>query len=373
MKESERREDSTENSESPAPQTDLANDRGFSTLEKKDSASRLKKVVAAVVVLVIAVSVIGGFFWLRKGKPAEILTKAKEEIKSTLPKLNLNSNQPPPDQPREAGLPGEPSSEAVQTPQEEALPVTIDKSSSALMVTQGTKRARSEGNNVVNPVKPTPENDGVLAGLLKATDTPTVLASTLKNRAYLLAKGSFIDCVLQTKLDSTVPGMTSCVVTRNIYSDTGKVLLIERGSTVSGEYQSALKQGQARIFVLWNRVKTPNGVVVALNSPGTDSLGSSGIPGYVDTHFWERFGGAMMLSLLQDAAATAANSVNQSTNDNVTITLDNTGAASQALAVEALRNTINIPPTLYKNQGDRVGIYVARDLDFSSVYALKVK
>ena len=143
--------------------------------------------------------------------------------------------------------------------------------------------------------------------MLTSTRTDSQSASLLENRNYLLAKGSFIDCVLQTKLDSTVPGMTSCVVTRNIYSDNGKVLFIERGSTVSGEYQSNLHQGQSRMFVLWSRVKTPSGVVINLDSPGTDSLGSSGLPGYVDNHFWQRFGGALMLSLVQDAASAGAN------------------------------------------------------------------
>lgn len=157
--------------------------------------------------------------------------------------------------------------------------------------------------------------------------------------------------------------MTACVITRNIYSDNGKVLLIERGSTASGEYKSSLRQGMARIFVLWSRIKTPHGVVIDLDSPGTDQLGGAGVPGYVDTHFWERFGGALMLSLVDDVAAGLA--TNQNNNQ---FNFNNTSDAAQNMATEALKNTINIPPTLYKNQGEQVGIYIARDLDFSDVY-----
>ena len=38
---------------------------------------------------------------------------------------------------------------------------------------------------------------------------------------------------------------------------------------------------------------------------------------------------------------------------------------------EAMRQYGNIHPTLTKNQGERVGIFVARDVDFSKVYQLK--
>lgn len=208
-----------------------------------------------------------------------------------------------------------------------------------------------------------------LSELMQSTSTPLRTAGSIGNRNFILAKSSFIDCALQTKLDSTVPGMTSCVVTRNIYSDNGKVLLIERGSTISGEYQSNVQQGMKRIFVLWSRLKTPNGIVVELESPGADSLGASGLPGHVDDHFWKRFGGAMMLSLVDDMARAATASKNNSTNFN----FNSAGEAAQNMASEALKNTINIPPTLYKNQGEQIGIYIARDLDFSSVYDIKLQ
>lgn len=247
----------------------------------------------------------------------------------------------------------------------------VDKSSSTLMIPE-SKDTQTSIQTALTQANTNIQSNSELATLLNAMHTPAQSASLLENRHYLLAKGSFIDCVLQTKLDSTVPGMTSCVVTRNIYSDNGKVLLIERGSTVSGEYQSNLHQGQNRIFVLWTRVKTPSGVVIDLDSPGADSLGGSGLPGYIDHHFWQRFGGALMLSLVQDASSAGANAWSEHNGQN-TINVSNTAGATQYMATEALKNTINIPPTLYKNQGERIGIYVARDLNFADVYDLKLK
>lgn len=210
-------------------------------------------------------------------------------------------------------------------------------------------------------------SSGGMAEMLTATRTPTRKAAMLGNRNFILAKGSFIDCALQTRLDSTIPGMTACVITRNIYSDNGKVLLVERGSTVTGEYKANMRQGMARIYVLWTRIKTPNGVVIALDSPGTDQLGGAGVPGYVDNHFWQRFGGALLLSMVDDVAR-GLTSNSGGSGGNSQFNFNSTGDATQNMATEALKNTINIPPTLYKNQGEQVGIYVARDLDFSSVY-----
>ncbi len=242
----------------------------------------------------------------------------------------------------------------------------LDKSGSGLMaVSQKGKAAEQpDGRPPIQPEKSSSEGGG-LGALLSSTKTPPRMAGHLGNRNFILAKGSFIDCALQTKLDSTVPGMSACVVTRNIYSDNGKVLLVERGSTITGEYQSNMRQGMARIFVLWSRIKTPNGIVINLDSPGTDPLGGSGLPGWVDNHFWERFGGALMLSLVDDVARFATQNTD---NNSGQINFSSTGEATQNMATEALKNTINIPPTLYKNQGEQVGVYVARDLDFSSVY-----
>lgn len=251
----------------------------------------------------------------------------------------------------------------------------LDKSGSSLMAVAGkTSAAAGGGEGAPAGTGSGGELGGASGGMaemLSATRTPTRKAGMLGNRNFILAKGSFIDCALQTRLDSTVPGMTACVITRDVFSDNGKVLLVERGSTVSGEYKANMRQGMARIFVLWSRIKTPNGVVINLDSPGTDQLGGAGVPGYIDNHFWQRFGGALMLSLVDDVARGLTS--NTGSGGNSQFNFNSTGDATQNMAAEALKNTINIPPTLYKNQGEQVGIYIARDLDFSSVYDVQAQ
>lgn len=252
---------------------------------------------------------------------------------------------------------------------------SVDKSSSGLMVVSNDKSysnnqstAKNVGTSQSGGFGGGNTNGGGMGDMLNGTKTDTRKAGFAINQTYLLAKGAMINCVLQTKLVSTVPGMASCIVSRDIYSDNGKMLLVDKGSEMSGEYGANMKQGMARIFVLWNRIKTPKGVIVNLDSPGTDPLGAAGLPGYIDTHFGERFGGAILVSMIDDAAYYATHQSGSNTTSTTNVNFGNTTQAAQNMASEALKNSINIPPTLYKNQGEEIGIFVARDLDFSSVY-----
>lgn len=207
---------------------------------------------------------------------------------------------------------------------------------------------------------------------LRSSYTPSTHATVLEDRDFTITKGTFLDCVMETALDSSVPGMTSCVLTRDIYGDNGQVVLLDRGSKLIGEYKSDLKQGQARIFILWTRAKTPQGVLIDLDSPGTDALGRSGVTGYIDRHFWERFGAAILLSVIDDAVTGAVQGVGSGGSNN-NITYNSTSQAAATMAGESLKQTVSIPPTLHKNQGDHVNVFIARDLNFKDVYSLETK
>jgi type IV secretion system protein VirB10 len=217
-----------------------------------------------------------------------------------------------------------------------------------------------------------PNQQGVVGALLTPTVTPKVTAAKIGDRNMLLAKGAQIDCALTTRVISEVSGFASCLLTSNIYSDNGKVLLLERGSEAQGEYVAAIQQGQRRLFVLWQRVKTPSGVVIALDSPAADGLGTMGLNGHVDNRWWDRLGAAFLLSFVKDAIAIEiAKSSNGANSNAAGAAYQNTTRTGEQMAERLLSASINIKPTVYKNQGDRASIYVARDLDFSSVYALR--
>jgi type IV secretion system protein VirB10 len=196
--------------------------------------------------------------------------------------------------------------------------------------------------------------------------TTPARALIVPTQQFLLPKGAFVDCTLETAIDSTLPGMTTCVTATDTFGIDGKVVLLERGSKLVGETRGEVQNGSARVFVLWTEARTPTGVLVPLESPGTDELGRSGLPGEVNRHFWDRFGAAMLISVI-DGATQAA--VQSSARAGGAIIYN--PAASQEVLTDVLKGTINVAPTVSKHQGDRIQILVARDLDFRTVYELR--
>ncbi len=189
-------------------------------------------------------------------------------------------------------------------------------------------------------------------------------AGVLGDRNLLLTAGAAIPCILQTAMDSGTPGFVSCILPRDVYSESGAVVLMERGTRVLGEYQGGLQQGRNRLFVLWTRAVTPAGVTVGLASPAADALGRAGFDGQVDTHFWDRFGGALLLSLVDDGLYAAVGR-DDAVRETARVPSDAAGIA--------LQNSVDIPRTLRKPQGSEVSIVVAQDLNFAGVYRLRAR
>ena len=206
---------------------------------------------------------------------------------------------------------------------------------------------------------------GELGTWLHPTVTTAVRAELLPTQRLLLPKGAFLDCTLETAIDSTLPGMTTCVMATDAFGVDGQVVLLERGTKLVGETRGQVQQGSARVFVLWSEARTPAGVIVPLASPGADELGRAGLPGTVEHHFWERFGAALLVSIIDGGIQSAV----QSNRGGGAVIVN--PSASQDVMTEVLKGTINIAPTVVKQQGDRIQVLVARDLDFRSVYELK--
>lgn len=184
-------------------------------------------------------------------------------------------------------------------------------------------------------------------------------ATMLRNRATLVVEGTLISAALESALDSTRPGPARALVTHDVVGFDGTRVLIPRGSRLVGEYEAGLQRGQNRALVIWTRLIRPDGAVIALGSPAVDPLGRVGVKGSVNSHFLERFGAALLQTSLKIGTAYAARGLGG--NSIAVLTLP--GGSGTTTAAQGG----GVQPTLHVKQGASISVFVARDLDFTSV------
>ena len=248
-----------------------------------------------------------------------------------------------------------------------------------------------------NALRETDPNRQFLERTAAAT-VETAQASRNRRIDALVPQGTLIRGVLETAVNSDLPGMVRAVVTEDVWSHDGRRILIPAGARLVGDYRSGIARGQTRVFVVWTRMLRADGVSVQLGSIGADDLGRAGQTGFVDTKWVERFGSAIMLSLVGAASQfiaglgvrdTSGTGSTSTVTDPVTGLVTTTQAGGSQLtqadrarqiaaqttsqtltqiAQEALRDSLAIPPTIHLDQGSRVIVFVRRDLDFSALY-----
>jgi type IV secretion system protein VirB10 len=169
-----------------------------------------------------------------------------------------------------------------------------------------------------------------------------------------VTQGTLIPAILETAIDTDVPGYVRAVVSTDVRSFDGSRVLIPRSSRLIGQYKSGLQAGQKRAYVIWTRLIRPDGASVNIASPAVGFGGETGLEGKVNSHFFERFGSAMLLSVVEGL----------STLGGTTGVLLGGG---QSAAAAAIGQTGQIGPTVRVRQGEPIRVFTARDLDFSRV------
>ena len=384
----------------------------------RSAHARLSSLLAAALMITLGLATLGWYYahaltrTTRARQQAQSATTSRAQGEMPLPSIGrieiptaalTAAAAAPADRPLEAAPAGAPAERiaAIQGPTGvmpelaarpgEARPAPPSRAARALARRlSGAVLARgSESQGAVTPSSPAPaapgsavgpagpdggaglaraadQSVGSLAALLRTEVTPAVPAALLPTQRWLLPQGSFIDCTLETAIDSTLPGMTTCLTAADTFGADGKVVLLERGTKLVGETRGEVRQGRSRVFVLWMQARTPAGVVVPLASPGTDELGRAGLSGEVERHFWQRFGAAMLITLIDGAVQAGVQASARSGG-----TVIYAPSASQDVLTEVLKDTAAIPPTVIKRNGDRIQVLVARDLDFRPVYELR--
>lgn len=258
--------------------------------------------------------------------------------------------------PPEPALPPEPDPE--QLALEEALE---RKGESDILVFRSEQSEAPIAALVGDASALTGESVGTALGRqLTPTEFRPGRAERLEDISARLLQGTLIGCVLETAVSSSVPGLAACRTRLPVYSADGSYELIAPGTRILGEYQGGLQNGQSRIFVLWNRLVTPDGIAVSLASPGAGPLGRGGHSGDVDRKWGDRIAAAFMVSLIADAAEQGTEGRFPSTRE-----------ALIAAATEVVRTELAVQSELTKNQGERITIVVARDVDFREALDLR--
>jgi type IV secretory pathway VirB10-like protein len=232
-------------------------------------------------------------------------------------------------------------------------PATLIKASvdASAMAPMGKTGAADTGLNA----------DERFADRVSLSEAEPAKAVAMRDLDSIVPQGAVIPAVMETAINSDLPGLARAMVTRDIKSFDGSTVLIPRGSRVIGQYKSGVAMGASRVFVIWTRVIRPDGVSIQIASPAADPLGRGGLEGKVDRHFFSRFSGSILLSVLNAGVAAVSNTRSSS---QIYI-----GSAAEAASVAgaAIKTDGGTAPTIQTPQGAPVTIFVARDLDFSGV------
>ncbi|MEB2230256.1 MULTISPECIES: TrbI/VirB10 family protein [Xanthomonas] len=362
---------------------------------------RLNRKALVFLAGIVALLILMGFLVLRKSRDDEQPPKKETQVARTAtPTIpSLQSDPEPVQQTREPDaidlLPALPSSAPQQVnyqpmpeaPERDRGPTLLERRMASTGMGSGGQNTGGDG---VADQPPQPSDEMYRQLMSRASggepqpessqsrrgpDVDDVSSASFINHPdALLVRGTYLRCVLETRIITDVPGFTSCLLTEPVYSINGRSLLLPKGSKIYGSYGGG-PTGK-RVSVIWDRITTPNGIDVAMSSPGVDQLGGAGHPGQYSAHWGSRITSALMISMLADIFKYAA-----AENGPETTTITGNGLAIQQpyesstartmerLAGEALNENMRRPPTVTINQGVVVNVYVAKDVDFTAVLA----
>lgn len=163
------------------------------------------------------------------------------------------------------------------------------KMKSSIMLVQGSSSGKPQGG----PNKPEDFADFTERG----------------NLELLLGKGKMISAILETAINSDFGGEIRAIINKDVYSESGKVILIPKGSRVFGSYQVGISGDYGRINISWFRVDLSTGYSVSLIGSGVDNLGRSGSVGRLDNKVKERLTNTVLASTLDILIANALDKI----------------------------------------------------------------
>ena len=214
--------------------------------------------------------------------------------------------------------------------------------------------------------------------ILELTENPqNVQATKIKDPSVMIVQGKIIDAVLETAINTEVPGNVRGIVSRDVYGEAGNNILIPRGSRLFGSYSTEIDRGQGRVQIIWSRLIRPDGVDVAIGFNASDNFGRSGVEGIVDNRYASILANSTLISLLTIGLASVADeasgSETVSTTDNtlgaVTVTgrptdevIRKVGQGLADVGTRVVEDLVDLRPLIRIPQGTKITVLANQDL-----------
>lgn len=319
----------------------------------------------ALLILLLSLFLLLGIHFLFHFKKTETKTKFAVEESYTLPNTEGESS-------KSSSLKGQPEIKQLSEQQLALLQAKQKElqqrlSAPIMLLDQNGNQSSNSTTPVKSKTLSTDPNSQFLQQLSGSNTNKRIQANSLGPLNQLVIQGQIMHAILETAINSDLPGSLRAIIDQPVYAEDGSQVLISPGSRLIGQYKSGLLEGQSRIFIVWTRLITPAGLSLNLDSPGVDSLGMAGTAAdVIDRHFWQRFGTATLLSILGAGTSNMGVTNNASYNAAQAYRMAMANSLNQT-AQQTLQQQTTIPPTLWVNQGSPIQVFVAHDLVFRSV------
>ena len=146
---------------------------------------------------------------------------------------------------------------------------------------------------------------------IKNTEQGVVPTKT-QDLTRVILQGKIIEATLETAINTDVVSQVRAVVTRDVYAEYGKNVLIPKGSRIVGTFQSNVTSGVARLGIVWNRIIRVDGLSLNISANAADQLGRGGVEGDLDNKYFQTLRNSFLSSLITIATSIAVDEVSKS-------------------------------------------------------------
>ncbi|TAJ68778.1 MAG: hypothetical protein EPO51_24925 [Phenylobacterium sp.] len=180
---------------------------------------------------------------------------------------------------------------------------------------------------------------------------------------YEVKAGAVVPAALLTAVDTSRAGPVTASVTESVFDTvSGRHLLIPQGARLVGRHEGESRHGDARAFIVWDRLILPNGKSLVLpKEPGVDAQGAIGAKGEVDRRLFP-----LAVATLFAGAITTLGQVARDQDDRSGGLLGDAGDAASIEAAQVggrlLDRELQVRPVVRLRPGARVRVFITRDL-----------